>query len=96
MASALCAAGIEHKEQIVTQTFNRSTGKLKLNKKTIIKEEYGLHTMRHTYASFLYAQTHDMVLVSKKLRHTDPAFTARIYVDIIKDYEDKIYADFHI
>ena len=92
----LCAAGIEHKEQIAKQTLNRSTGEVKIKKKTVIKEEYGLHTMRHTYASFLYASTQDMLLVSKKLRHTDPAFTARIYVDIIKDYEDNIDADLRI
>lgn len=60
------------------------------------KEEYGLHTIRHTYASLLYQKYHDMSLVSKKLRHSDPSFTAKIYVSIMRTYEDIVDEEFEV
>lgn len=59
-------------------------------------EEYGLHTIRHTYASILYQKYHNIVLVSKKLRHKDPAFTARQYVDIMTSYENNVDEEFKV
>ena len=40
----------------------------------------GLHTLRHTYASKLYEETHDLKFVAQQLRHADPSFTAKTYV----------------
>lgn len=62
----------------------------------IYKEEYGLHTIRHTYASLLYQKYHSMSLVSKKLRHSNPSFTANIYVSILRTYEDTVDEEFEV
>lgn len=59
-------------------------------------EHIGLHILRHTYASFLYQQTNNMQFVSKKLRHSNPSITSKVYVDIIEGYEDKIDTTFKI
>ena len=60
------------------------------------KEVYGLHTTRHTFASFLYYEYHDMQLVSKKLRHEDPALTARTYVDIMNEKIKAVDEEFEV
>lgn len=91
----LAAAGVERKEQ-VSKTVTDKNGKERTVTRTIIREEYGLHTTRHTYASFLYQQTHDILLVSKKLRHSDPALTARVYISIMEESENQIDETFKV
>lgn len=91
----LAAAGIERKEQI-TKTVTDKDGNKKTKTQTVIREEYGLHTTRHTYASFLYQQTHDILLVSKKLRHSDPALTARVYISIMEESVSQIDETFRV
>lgn len=59
-------------------------------------EEYGLHCTRHTYASFLYQKSKDMQLVSNKLRHSNAAFTAAVYVDLLPDEIEDIDATFEV
>ncbi len=84
----LCAAGIEHKEQRIIQEKDKN-GNIKESKKTFIAEEYGIHTTRHTYASFLYHQTKSILMVSNKLRHADPNLAVKTYIDIIEnDFEE--------
>lgn len=85
----LCAAEIEHKEQRIIQKEDND-GNIKETKKTYIVEEYGIHTTRHTYASFLYHQTKSILLVSHKLRHSDPNLAGKIYIDIIEDEFDEL------
>lgn len=91
----LAAAGVERKEQ-VSKTVTDKNGKERTVTRTIIREEYGLHTTRHTYASVLYQQTHDILLVSKKLRHSDPALTARVYISIMEESENQIDETFKV
>lgn len=91
----LAAAGVERKEQ-VSKTVTDKNGKERTVTRTIIREEYGLHTTRHTYASLLYQQTHDILLVSKKLRHSDPALTARVYISIMEESENQIDETFKV
>ena len=91
----LAAAGVERKEQ-VSKTVTDKNGKERTVTRTIIREEYGLHTTRHTYASVLYQQTHDILLVSKKLRHSDPALTARVYISIMEESETQIDETFKV
>lgn len=91
----LVAAGIEKKER-VTKTVIDKDGNEKIKTQTVIHEEYGLHTTRHTYASFLYQQTHDILLVSKKLRHSDPALTARVYISIMEESVSQIDETFKV
>lgn len=60
-------------------------------------EPRGLHCLRHTCASYVFAATNGNALfVSQLLRHTDVAFTEKVYINIIKQYRDKIYEDFEI
>ena len=42
---------------------------------------YTFHSMRHTYATYLYAKTLNLRLVQKQLGHSSPVIT-QIYADI--------------
>ena len=57
-----------------------------------IEKSYGLHALRHTFASKVYAQTHDMKLVSELVRHSDVAFTAKTYIHLVKEETDQTVA----
>jgi integrase len=87
----LRAAGIEERSGMKEERDKKNK-----QKKKYAKETFGLHTTRHTYASFLYEQYHDMQLVSKKLRHKDPALTARTYVDIMTDRIKTVDEEFEV
>ena len=57
----------------------------------------GVHCLRHTFASELFAASKgNAVIVSEMLRHTDVAFTERLYIDIIKEYREQILMDFEV
>ena len=43
------------------------------------------HDLRDTFASTLYAATHDLLLVSKLLGHSSPTITAKRYATIFQD-----------
>jgi integrase len=43
-----------------------------------------LHSLRHTHASALIAAGLDVVQVSKRLGHSNPAITLRIYSHLFK------------
>ncbi len=60
-------------------------------------EPRGLHSLRHTCASHLFAATNgNAMLVSELLRHTDVSFTEKVYISIIKKYRDKVFAEFEV
>lgn len=60
-------------------------------------KQCGLHALRHTCASHLFEATNgNAVIVSELLRHTDVAFTEKIYIDIIKKYRQKVFEEFEI
>jgi integrase len=40
------------------------------------------HVLRHTFASILIAQGHDVVFVSRQLRHANPAITLKVYAHL--------------
>lgn len=40
------------------------------------------HTLRHTFASILIAQGHDVVFVSRQLGHANPAITLKVYAHL--------------
>jgi integrase/recombinase XerC len=46
----------------------------------LLPGEYTAHTLRHRFATRLYAETHDLLLVQELLGHTNPNTTRR-YVD---------------
>ena len=60
-------------------------------------EPIGLHSLRHTCASYLFEKTNgNALLVSKTLRHSSVSFTEDVYIDIIQKYENRIFEDFEI
>jgi len=57
----------------------------------------GLHILRHTCASKMFAATNgNAKAVSTLLRHKDVGFTMKVYVDLIKKYEQEIVEDFEV
>lgn len=60
-------------------------------------EPRGLHILRHTCASQYFAATNgNAKAVSVLLRHKDVAFTIKVYIDLIKKYEQKIVEEFEV
>ena len=45
-------------------------------------EAVTFHTLRHTFASILIAQGHDVVFVSRQLGHANPAITLKVYAHL--------------
>ena len=52
----------------------------------------GLHALRHSHASALIAKKTDVLTVSRRLGHADPAFTLRTYGHLF-DNTDREAAD---
>ena len=44
---------------------------------------YDIKALRHTFASVLIAQGHDIVYISRMLGHHSPAFTLRVYAHLL-------------
>jgi integrase len=66
---------------------NPRTAWAKAVKKAGIERQVRIHDMRHFYASELYGQTHNWVLVAKRLGDT-VAITQRIYTKVVAHSED--------
>ncbi|MGN1317920.1 MAG: tyrosine-type recombinase/integrase [Lachnospirales bacterium] len=49
----------------------------------------GLHTLRHTFASRLFRNGADVVVVSKLLGHNNPTITQNIYIHILEEQKVK-------
>lgn len=57
----------------------------------------GLHCLRHSCASHLFAVTKGNALFVKELlRHSDVSFTEQIYVSIIDKYRQEVFEEFEI
>ena len=56
----------------------------------------GLHSLRHTCGTKLYEATQDLKFVAQQLRHTDPGFTARVYVHQTDKRTKEILSNFKI
>lgn len=48
-------------------------------------ERRGVHTLRHTFASILFANKFDVAVVSKLLGHASVSITMNIYIHLIED-----------
>lgn len=60
-------------------------------------EHCGLHTLRHTFASRLFAATGgNAKLVSEMVRHSSASFTEDIYVHILEGTKNNLISDFSI
>lgn len=60
-------------------------------------EHCGLHTLRHTFASRLFAATGgNAKLVSELVRHSSASFTQDIYVHLLEGEKGNVVSDFEI
>jgi integrase len=59
-----------------------------LDRAALADEGYALHRLRHTFASILVGQGHDLVFVSRQLGHSSPVITLRVYSHLF-DARDK-------
>ena len=60
-------------------------------------EHCGLHTLRHTFASKLFAATKgNAKLVSELVRHSSVSFTEDIYIHLIEQTKANVLEDFSI
>lgn len=50
---------------------------------------YGIHSLRHTFASMLFNKGCDLPLISQLLGHADTLITQKIYVHILQELKDK-------
>ncbi len=46
-----------------------------------LPDHYSIHSCRHTFATYLLAETKNLRLVQKQLRHSSPSITA-VYADV--------------
>lgn len=61
-----------------SKTFTRTVDELGFNQNIADRKQHvTFHTLRHTFASHLYAGTHDLYLAQRALGHTTSAMTAR-------------------
>lgn len=56
----------------------------------------GLHSLRHTFASKLFAAGGNAKLVSELVRHASVSMTEDIYIHIIQDQKNNLISDFKI
>ena len=60
-------------------------------------EHCGLHTLRHTFASKLFAATNgNAKLVSELVRHSSVSFTEDIYIHLIEQTKANVLEGFSI
>jgi len=62
----------------------------KLRDKAGLPPHFSFHSMRHSYATMLYAKTRDLRLVQKQLGHSSPVITA-LYADIVEAQFNKVF-----
>jgi len=62
----------------------------KLRDKAGLPSHFSFHSMRHSYATILYAKTRDLRLVQKQLGHSSPVITA-LYADIVEAQYNKVF-----
>jgi len=55
---------------------------------TGLKEDYSIHSARHTYGTMLYRQTKDLRMVQKQLGHSSSQIT-EVYADVIREDVEK-------
>ena len=79
----------DRRDRMCVESFEKVFNKY--SKKAGISNEYTFHSMRHSYATHLYAKTLDLRLVQKQLGHSSPAIT-QIYADIVNSNLNKAFS----
>ena len=59
-------------------------------------EHCGIHSLRHTFASRLFAATGNAKLVSELVRHASVSMTEDIYIHIIQNQKNNLISEFKI
>ena len=67
-------------------TFNRLLNAAGLKEKN---ESYGVHTLRHTFASMLFDKGCDVKVVSELLGHANTKITENTYIHILNKHKIK-------
>ena len=79
---------------LVESTFRRRFNSLL---KQAHVEHCGLHTLRHTFASRLFAASGgNAKLVSEMVRHSSASFTEDIYIHLLQEAKNNLISDFSI
>jgi integrase len=68
----------------VSHIFKRSLGKAGLS------QDYSLHDLRHTCASWLLGQTHDLAYVAEQLGHANSGITLKFYHHLLQSNKKQI------
>jgi integrase len=76
------AAGrpLEHRN-VESRGFDKAEARAGINLQDNGRRKATFHDLRHTFASLLNGQGADVVHVSRRLGHADPAITLRVYAD---------------
>jgi integrase len=64
---------------VIIKIFKRSLRKAGLS------QDFSLHDLRHTFASFLFSMTQNIVYVQKQLGHSNPSITLSIYTHLLQE-----------
>ena len=56
------------------------------------EKTYGIHALRHTFASNLFNKGTDVKIVSKLLGHSSTSITCNIYIHVIEDVKAQAVA----
>ena len=80
------ANGTMVKPRKLANTFNT------IQKNCGFEKTYGIHALRHTFASNLFNKGTDVKIVSKLLGHSSTSITCNIYIHVIEDVKAQAVA----
>jgi integrase len=80
--------GTEDGSPMLHRNMSRRVWAKALDRAGLSDEGYDLHHLRHTFASVLIGQGHDVVFVSRQLGHSSPVITLGVYSHMF-DARDK-------
>ena len=76
--------GGDHREHsMISKIFKRAMKKAGLG-------GFTPHNLRHTFASFLFSMTENILHVSKVLGHSNPSITLKVYAKLLKKDDSAI------
>lgn len=82
----------KHHEAVHPRFFDRLLRKVVMRAGLGEEKQYGMHALRHTFASMLFAAGTDVKTVSVLLGHADTAITYNTYIHLIDDQATKAVA----
>jgi integrase len=55
-----------------------------------LAQDFSLHDLRHTFASFLFSMTQNLSYIASQLGHSNPAITLKVYTHLLKEDHGQI------